>query len=42
MKALLRQVLETAPSSDRKIMAAAVVSCAVLLTIAATLQLVAL
>jgi hypothetical protein len=42
MKELLRQVLETAPSSDRKIMAAAVVSSAVLLTLATTIQLVAL
>ena len=42
MKELLRQVLETAPSSDRKIMVAAVVSCAVLLTVAATALLVAL
>jgi hypothetical protein len=42
MKELLRQVLETAPSSDRKIMAAALVSSAVLLTVAATVQLVPL
>ena len=42
MRELLRQVLETAPSSDRKIMAAAVASCAVLLMVAATVQLVAL
>ena len=42
MKELLRQVLKTAPSSDRKIMAAAVVSSAVVLTVAATLQLAAL
>jgi hypothetical protein len=41
MKELL-QLLETAPASDRRIMAAAMVSSAVLLTLAATVQLLAL
>jgi hypothetical protein len=35
MKELLRQVLETAPLSDRRIMAAAMLGSAVLLTVAA-------
>jgi hypothetical protein len=37
MKELLRQVLETAPLSDRRIMAAAMLGSAVLLTVAAIL-----
>ena len=37
MKELLRQVLETAPLSDRRIMAAAMLGSAVLLTVAAML-----
>jgi len=42
MKELLRQVLETAPLSDRRMMAAATLGSAVLLTVAAMLQLLAL
>ena len=42
MKELLRQVLETAPRSDRQIMAAAMAGSALLLTLAAAIQLVAL
>ena len=42
MKELLRQVLEIGPSSDRQIMAAAMVGSAVLLTVAAMVQLLAL
>ena len=42
MKELLRQVLETAPLSDRRIIAAAMLGSAVLLTVAAMLQLFAL
>jgi hypothetical protein len=42
MKELLRQVLETAPLSDRRILAAAMVSSAVLFTVAVTIHLVVL
>jgi hypothetical protein len=42
MKELLRHVLETAPLSDRRIIAAAMLASAVLLTVAAMLQLLAL
>ena len=42
MKELLRQVLETAPLSDRRIMAAAMLGSAELLTVTAMLQLLAL
>ena len=42
MKELLRQVLETAPPSDRRIIAAAMLGSAVLLTVAVTVWLVAL
>ena len=42
MKELLRQVLETAPLSDRRIIAAALLGSAVLLAVAAMLELLAL
>jgi hypothetical protein len=42
MKELLHQLLETAPPSDRHIMAAALVGSAVVLTVAAIVHLVAL
>ncbi len=42
MKELLRQVFETAPASDRHIIAAAMVGSAVLLTVAVTVQFVVL
>jgi hypothetical protein len=41
MKELLRYVIETAPPSDRQIMAAAVMGSAVLLTVAAAVLLLA-
>ena len=42
MKKLFRQVFETAPPSDRHSMVAAVVASALILTAAATVQLMAL